>query len=83
MINSNISAQFIGNGQVLLRLNETANSKRGCDSAQVSASTVASFSNDVAATSYANLVNSTGVLYGPKLNDELVKDVFQLSENKA
>lgn len=82
MINSNITAQYIGQGQVLLKLNENANSKRGCDSAQISASTVASFKNDIAAVSYANLVNSTGILYGPKLNDELVKDVFQLSENK-
>lgn len=80
MITGNVSAQFIGNGRVLIRMNEAAQGKNGA-SAQVAANDFASFSSDNAAISYTNLVNQTGVLFAPKDNHELVKDVFQLSQN--
>ncbi len=80
MITSGINAQFIGNGRVQIRVNEIANNQKG-GSAQIVGSDIAQFSNDNAAISYANLVNQTGVLFGPKENKELIKDVFQLSGN--
>lgn len=76
MITGNVSAQFIGNGRVQVRMNETANSKRGA-AGQICATDFAQFNNDNAAMHYTNLVNSTGVLFGPKDSHQLLDDVFQ------
>lgn len=78
MITRNVSAQFIGNGRVLLRMNSVAQDNKNA-SAQVTANTVAAFSNDAAAISYTNLINQTNCLFGPKPYEELVTDVFQSS----
>ena len=81
MITGGVSAQFIGNGRVQISVNETANNSKG-GSAQIIGRDFASFNSDNAAISYANLVNQTGVLFAPKDNGELVKDVFQLSSKE-
>ncbi len=81
MITGAVSAQFIGNGRVQINVSEAANNSKG-GSAQIIGRDIALFNSDNAAISYANLVNQTGVLFGPRDNRELVKDVFQLSSKE-
>ena len=62
MSNTNVSAQFIGNGQVELSYKKTLKDKRG-GIAHVITTNIAKFKNDWAAQSYVNLVNATGEYY--------------------
>lgn len=78
MITNNVTAQYAGNNRVLLRVNSSANAKNG-STAQTAGCDTAAFNNEIAAISYANLVNQTGILFKPVQNNELVKDVFELA----
>lgn len=57
-----VTAQFMGNGQVELSYKKTLKDKRGCI-AHVITTNIAKFKNDWAAQSYVNLINATGEYY--------------------
>lgn len=57
-----VTAQFMGNGQVELSYKKTLKDSRG-GIAHVIKTNIAKFKNDWAAQSYVNLINATGEYY--------------------
>lgn len=62
MKNGQVTAQFLGNGQVELSYKKILKDNRG-GMAHVITTNIAKFKNDWAAQSYVNLINATGEYY--------------------
>lgn len=72
MYSQNISAQYIGNKQVKINYKKLFSDKKGGTAYIIMTDTVR-FKTDLAAQSYANLVNETGNLY-------LIKDCVAIED---